>query len=178
MRRCPCGCSPSKCRRITQVRKCGSVENLGLLLLSTLCALLAACGGVSNVPSIEGSVTGTSNPLVAQYTVATGCQGQAMVEFGPDTSYGRSTSWYPLAGQYKKTTILVAGMRAGTTYHMRAQAQCFGNTLTTSDTTFTTGALPSTATFPALQITRPDPPQPDSEGPGIELIDTIAPTSN
>jgi hypothetical protein len=101
-----------------------------------------------------------------------------MVEFGPDTNYGRNTSWYPMAGGYKKTTILVAGMRAGTTYHMRAQAQCLGNTITSADTTFTTGALPSTTTFPVLQITRPDPPQPNSEGPGIELIDTIAPTAN
>jgi hypothetical protein len=132
-------------------------------------------------PSFEGSVAGTGNPLVAQYTVASACIGQAMVEFGTDTSYGRSTSWYPLAGaagNYKKATILVAGMRAGTTYHMRAQAQCSGTTIATADTTFTTGALPSSATFPVLQVTRPDPSQPNSEGPGIELIDTIAPTAN
>jgi len=149
-----------------------------LLIVSIVCALLAACGGGSDAPSVEGVVAGTSNPLVAQYTVASACRGQAMVEFGPDTTYGRNTSWYPLAGYYRKTTILVAGMRAGTTYHMRAQAQCSGSTIATGDTTFTTGALPSSAMFPALQITRPDPPQPSSEGPGIELIDTIAPAAN
>src|SRR5882762_315761 len=160
--------------RTREVRIC---RTRSLLFLSTLCTLLAGCGEVFHVPTIGGSVSSTSNPLVAQYTVFARCQGQAMVEFGPDTAYGRSTSWYSLAGDYQKTTILVAGMRAGTTYHMRAQAQCFGNTLTTSDTTFTTGALPSAAPFPVLQVTRPDPPQPNSEGPGIELIDTIAPTA-
>jgi len=139
---------------------------------------MSACGG--GFGANEGSVAPSSNPLVAQYTVASECPGQAMVEFGPDTTYGRSTAWYPVAGYYSKTVILVAGMRAGTTYHMRAEVQCSGSTATTetADATFTTGALPSTATFPALQVTRPDPPQPTSEGAGIELIDTIAPTAN
>ena len=153
-------------------------KNMSLLFLSGLCTLLAGCGAELSVPQLKGTVASTSNPLVAQYTVAAGCKGQAMVEFGPDTTYGRSTSWFPLAGAYKRTAILVAGMRAGTTYHMRAQAQCSADTLTTDDTTFTTGALPSAPAFPALKVTRPDPPQPNSEGPGIELIDTIGPTAN
>lgn len=101
-----------------------------------------------------------------------------MVEFGPDTNYGRSTAWYPVAGQYKATVIQVAGMRANTTYHMRAQEQCFGKTVMGADTTFTTGALPSSPPFPTLQITRPNPPQTASEGPGIEMIDTVAPAAN
>ncbi len=92
-----------------------------------------------------------------------------MVEFGPDTNYGRSTAWYPVAGQYKATVIQVAGMRANTTYHMRAQEQCFGNTIMSADTTFTTGPLPS-ITFPTLTVTRPNPSLSATENPGIEMI--------
>jgi arylsulfate sulfotransferase len=115
--------------------------------------------------------------LVAQYSVAAACSGQAMVEFGPDTSYGRSTTWYPVSGQYQQTPILVAGMRASTTYHMRSQVQCAGNTATSGDLTFTTGPLPSSITFPKLTVTRPNPSLSSTENPGIESIDvTIAST--
>src|SRR6266852_3698186 len=164
MRRYLWRCLPLKLQkddRTKETRICISV-----LIVSTLCTLLGACGGGLNAPSVQGSVAGTSNPLVAQYTVASACRGQAMVEFGPDTAYGRNTSWYALAGDYRKTTILVAGMRAGTAYHMRAQVQCSGATIATEDTTFTTGALPSSVTFPAVRITRPDPSQANAEGPG------------
>jgi arylsulfate sulfotransferase len=164
-----------KNNRTREARIC---RGLSLLAVCTVCTLLAACGGGFEGSSFEGSVAGTGNPLVARYTVASACTGQAMVEFGTDTSYGRSTSWYPVAGYYRKTTILVAGMRAGTTYHMRAQLQCAGATVSTADTTFTSGALPSSAKFPVLQVTRPDPPEPNLEGPGIELVDTIGPTAN
>src|SRR5580765_5287161 len=110
-----------------------------------LCGLALACGGGNNTPRLSGAVAQTQNPLVAQYTLNSSCTGQAMVEFGPDTTYGRATAWYPVAGKNQATTILVAGMRASTAYHMRAQMQCAGNILTTDDTTFTTGALPSIA---------------------------------
>ena len=94
-----------------------------------------------------------------------------MVEFGPDTSYGRSTAWYPLPGYQQTSSILVAGMTASTTYHMQAQAQCSdtGTTLSSGDLTFTTGPLPAIA-FPALAVSRPNPSLSSPENPGVEMI--------
>lgn len=151
-------------------------------LLFAIIGLLSfsiACGGgkFNDPPGIAtASVAPTQNPLVAQYslTTALGCPGQVMVEFGPDTSYGRSTAWYPASAASQTTTILVAGMKASTTYHMRAQAQAqcteTTNSFATGDTTFTTGALPSLP-FPTLTVTRPAPSATSPENPGIELID-------
>jgi arylsulfate sulfotransferase len=142
-----------------------------------------ACGGAkfNDPPGVaNASVSPTQNPLVAQYTVtsALGCAGQVMVEFGPDTSYGRTTAWYPATATSQTSTILVAGMRASTTYHMRAQAQalCSGGTssFVGPDLTFTTGPLPSNG-FPALAVTRPNPSSSSPENPGIELVDVISP---
>jgi arylsulfate sulfotransferase len=100
-----------------------------------------------------------------------------MVEFGPDTSYGRSTSWYPASAASQTTTILVAGMKASSIYHMRAQAQAVctagTNTFTSSDLTFATGPLPSLP-FPTLTVTRPSPSTTSPENPGIEMIDVTA----
>ena len=95
-----------------------------------------------------------------------------MVEFGLDTSYGRSTAWYPTQGFI--ANILVAGMKASTTYHMRSQYQCYNRTgtETTGDQTFTTGPLPS-APFPKLTVSRPNPMLSSTENPGIELVDLI-----
>jgi arylsulfate sulfotransferase len=118
------------------------------------------------------SIASTQNPLVAQYSVTTalGCSGQVMVEFGPDTSYGRNTAWYPVPASSQTTTILVAGMRASSVYHMRAAAGC-GNvaTFTSVDATFKTGALPPLP-FPTLTVTRPNPSVTSPENPGVESI--------
>ncbi len=146
-----------------------------LAAMAIACALMAACGAGSDIPPAPVvSVSSTQNPLVAQVSVATGCTGQAMVEFGPDTSYGRSTAWYPISGNYVKTPILVAGMKASTTYHLRSHTQCAGNIATSGDMTFATGALPSLP-FPAVAVTRPDPSLSSVENPGIEQI-TLTPT--
>jgi arylsulfate sulfotransferase len=148
------------------------------LLISTLCSLTAACGGGPNsAPPPLVSVASTQHPLVAQVSVASACAGEAMVEFGPDTTYGRNTAGYPIAAGYQKITILVAGMRASTPYHMRAQVQCSEATLASADMTFSTGPLPSTPT-PSIQVTRPTPVPGASENPGIELIDVVALGSN
>ncbi len=153
-------------------------RRIALALLITGCIWLASCGSSDSARSavFHVSVSGTQHPLVAQYTVGSGCSGQVMVEFGPDTNYGRSTAWYPIsAGQ--PLAIQVAGMRASTTYHMRSTRQCSGDTVTSEDTTFTTGDPPSIP-FPVVQVTRPNPGATPAENPGIELIDTVAPTSN
>jgi arylsulfate sulfotransferase len=115
------------------------------------------------------TISSTQNPLVARYSIVSGCEGQAMVEFGTDTNYGRNTSWQPVAGKYQRSDILVAGMKASTTYHMQSTVQCFGQTLTSDDQTFTTGALPAVP-FPTMKISRPNPSLSASENPGIELV--------
>jgi len=144
-----------------------------------MCAFMAGCGGAgsgssSSSPLMVPIVTGTQNPLVAIYTIRTGCLGQMMVEFGPTMSYGRSTAWYPVTTDY--SAVEVAGMTASTTYHMRAQVQCSTGNHTTStspDTTFTTGPLPSSSSlvFPKLVVSRPNPSLSSTENPGIEYID-------
>jgi arylsulfate sulfotransferase len=153
-------------------------------LLAVRAALVVAVGllygsmagcGAGSIPSLTaGTVTGTQNPLVAMYTIRTGCLGQVMVEFGPTTSYGRSTAWYPVTTP-DNTSVEVAGMKASTTYHMRAQVQCDGDQTasTTLDTTFTTGPLPSSSSLflPKLVVSRPNPSLSSTENPGIEYVD-------
>lgn len=90
-----------------------------------------------------GSIAATQNPLVASYSMTVPAATPVQVQFGLDTSYGLSTS-----GVSNQTggevTILVAGMRAGTTYHMQAVASLFnGSQLLGSDQTFTTGTIPA-----------------------------------
>jgi arylsulfate sulfotransferase len=151
---------------------------LTLSSLALSCGLLASCGTNSgeNPKIFHVTVANTQHPMVAQYTIGSGCSGQAMVEFGPDTNYGRSTAWYPItAGQ--PLMIEVAGMRPSTAYHMRSQRQCSGTTIASDDTTFTTGAPPSLP-FPVVQVTRPNPGASSSENSGIELVDTISANSN
>src|SRR5579864_2656600 len=102
-----------------------SVSNVVVLLaMLSACISTVACGGGSNnVKFPEVSVASTQHPLVANVSVTSPCAGQAVVEFGPDTSYGRSTASYPMPGGLQKISILVAGMKASTTYHMRARVQ-------------------------------------------------------
>ena len=154
-----------------------------LLTIFFLGGLTLGCGGAKLIdpPGVAMvSVLQTQNPLVASYTVTTGlaCSGQVMIEFGPDTSYGRSTAWYPVAASRNTSTILVAGMKASTSYHMRAQAQEIcpdaTNTLVSSDTTFTSGRLPALP-FPSLSVSRPNPSSSSPENPGIELVDVVTP---
>jgi hypothetical protein len=70
----------------------------------------------------------------------------------------------------QQTNILVAGMRASSTYHMQSVVQCSDNAVfTTPDLTFATGPLPSLP-FPTLTVTRPSPSSTSPENPGIESI--------
>ncbi len=154
------------------MRKLFSAKTILLIVVSITCGLMAGCGAGSDVPPAPAvSVSSTQNPLVAQFNVVSACAGIAMVEFGPNTSYGRNTAWYSVPGGYSPTLIQVAGMKASTTYHMRAQTQCAGNTATSGDQTFTTGPLPPSLQFPTLTVTRPNPSLSSSENPGIEYID-------
>jgi arylsulfate sulfotransferase len=154
------------------------------LAVFSCCVLAVGCGGSEfNKQGIGPSVVSpTQNALVAQYRVSTAlkCPGQVAVEFGPDTSYGRSTAWYPVATGQQSTSILVAGMKASTIYHMRlqSQTQCATDTGASTDTgpdvTFKTGALPALA-FPTLTVSRPNPSVAPSENSGIEELDITDP---
>jgi hypothetical protein len=154
------------------------------LLLSAIVLLvcfffLTGCGtggAKSETGLLHATISSTQNPLVAQVEVGSGCTGQAMVEFGPDATYGRNTSWYTITA-FQLLDIQVAGMRASTTYHMRVDRQCQAGDSNTGDMTFMTGAPPSVP-FPAIQVTRPNPSLSSMENPGVELVDLIAPTSN
>ncbi len=170
------------------MRESAPLQPFFLFAMISLLSFAVACGGgtFNDPPGIaNAAVAPTQNPLVAQYTLTTalGCSGQVMVEFGPDASYGKSTAWYPASAASQTTTILVAGMKASTTYHMRAQAQalCAGgtNSFDTGDVTFTTGPLPGTQTasssaqFPAISVTLPTPGLTPS--PGVELLSLTSP---
>ena len=142
-------------------------------ILIGLTVFLAACGGgIDSATPPVGVITATANPLVANYQLRSGCAGPAMVEFGPDTNYGRTTAWYNAPGQYASFSIQVAGMKPSTTYHMRSVLQCVGSTLTSVDQTFKTGPLPASLAFPSYHVTRPNP-NPNLENPGIELVNVI-----
>src|SRR5438477_8778004 len=160
------------------VRLSKSLRLIYLSLTCTFCAFMLACG-TNDVPAPPVvAVASTIHPLVAQYSMTSQCSGQAMVEFGTDTSYGRSTSWLPVAGHFQTTDIQVAGMKASTIYHMRSILLCAGQTFTSADQTFTTGALPTTTVFPAITVSRPNPSVAPAENPGIELVNVFAPNNN
>lgn len=144
-------------------------------ILMTLACI--GCGGVS-FTSPTTSVSATSNPLVAQYTIQHFREGlSAWVEFGPDTSYGRITSTMTnsVKGPYGQAlNILVAGMTPQTTYHMRAHVTWTGGSWVDQDQTFITGTLPTTLTSP--QFARATTPSAASiaPAPGIELLSLVA----
>jgi hypothetical protein len=154
----------------------------GLLLALTLVLIFSAIGcggGTSAPPSTPTSVVAaTKNSLVAQYTMQMSQPVNAWVEFGTDTSYGRQTSIVQASSTASGTiSVLVAGMKANTTYHMRAHATYGAGSTTWVDTdhTFTTGALPSGNQL-TLNVTRPNPGNVQQDG--VELLDVTAQGTN
>jgi arylsulfate sulfotransferase len=103
-----------------------------------LIVFIESCG--SEKHTIVGKVSPTANQQVALYSVSSSTGALVTVQFGPDTNYGLTTSTQTLLpGKY--VNLLVAGMRAGSTYHMRAVARfADGTEIIDSDHSFTTGA--------------------------------------
>lgn len=92
------------------------------------------------VPS--GQVAATQHPQVASYTISLPVAGETFVEFGPDINYGLKTSSQTSAPHGGPVSVLVAGMRGFTQYHMRAVVQFpDGARFVDSDHVFTTGGL-------------------------------------
>jgi arylsulfate sulfotransferase len=151
-----------------------------------LTLLMLGCGGGPTYPPTISSVNKTQNPLVAEYSVgASHLYATAWVEFGTDTSYGRQTSISaPMTKYGEPITVLVAGMRPNTTYHMRAHVNYNGGSWVDQDQTFTTGPLPgqglAAPTFthpfpPGLTVSRPTPGL--SPQTGVEYVDLVAPAN-
>jgi arylsulfate sulfotransferase len=146
-------------------RKRGS--HFAALSFALLIFSFVGCGS-----SPFGSVNATSNPLVAEYSVNPARRGTVTVEFGETTEYGRSTS--PVATTVGPATVLVAGMKQKTTYHMRARADYDNGTSQLDvDQVFTTGSLPS-GLIPPLTVTATPGLTPQ---PGVELVNTITKTT-
>jgi len=139
-------------------------------------AVTFGCGNSnSGSPAFSTRIETTANPLVARYSILPlQANVTAWIEFGPDTTYGRQT-WVtaPTSAPRQPVSILVAGMKPNTTYHMRTHLESLdGGSWTGPDETFKTGALPSTAgTPPGIVITRPTPGlEPAS---GVEVINGV-----
>ena len=91
-----------------------------------------------------GTVSPTANSLVASYSIAAPEGASVQVQFGPDTNYGLTTWTQPAPAPGGTVTILVAGMRASSIYHMRAVVQLEdGTQAVDADHVFTTGAVPA-----------------------------------
>lgn len=90
-----------------------------------------------------GTVTATSNPQVALYTITPPYPGTVTVNFGPTTSYGKQTWSVATPASGGPVSIEVAGMWGSSAYHLQASvALADGVTATDVDHTFTTGAVP------------------------------------
>ena len=105
------------------------------------------------------------------YTVHPAQAATVFVEFGTDTKYGLTTWKQQTPADGSPLTILVAGMRANTTYHMRANLEfADGPTAVDQDHTFKTGNF-DPAILPNIQATTATGASPQS---GIELVDATA----
>jgi hypothetical protein len=119
-----------------------------------------------------GEIAATGNPQVALYSMTLPFPGTVTVSFGTDTNYGLRT-WTRSTDSSGKVSVFVAGMRASTTYHMRASI-AFANGISANDAdhTFTTGAVPANMRLNvSATMTQGMTPQ-----PGVELLNSLSGT--
>jgi arylsulfate sulfotransferase len=115
----------------------------------------------------SGVVAPTANVQVAMYTITPAVGASVSIQFGPNTSYGLSTSRQSALSEGSPLNILVAGMRLNSTYRMRAVMNLAdGSQIFDVDHSFTTGTLPG-ASLPNLAVTTTPGATPQS---GVELI--------
>jgi len=115
-------------------------------------------GGTSSAANftVMPGVFASNNPLVAMYAYRAAQGASVSVEFGTDTTYGLHTSAQTAPAGGGVVNILVAGMRANTTYHMRADVtNADGSQAVDQDRTFTTGA-PPVSLVPQFTVTNPN----------------------
>jgi arylsulfate sulfotransferase len=135
-----------------------------------------ACGGGQGAADAEqlsrrrisgGTVTATGNPLVAQYTISTPTQATIVVEFGTDLMYALKTSPEVSSATGGPVTVLIAGMKQNTPYHMRAIVTYNdGSQQFDSDHIFQTGSIPPER-IPTMKITTASGITP---APGVDLM--------
>jgi hypothetical protein len=124
----------------------------------------------------QGSVTATGNPQVALYSFSSPRDASVSIEFGTDTTYGKSTWVQNTPPGGGAVSILVAGMLANTTYHMRADVSFpDGTQFVDTDHTFATGGLLSPLVAPQISVTNPNGLTPT---PGAIILDLILGTSS
>jgi arylsulfate sulfotransferase len=149
------------------------LKPLGLSVLLYLLATVG-CGGGAADPKADpapqlatGTVAATGNPLVAQYTISPPAAATVAVQFGPDLTYALLTSPQTSAGAGEPVTVLVAGMKQNTTYHMRAiVTYSDGSQQFDSDHMFQTGTIPPQR-IPSMKLTAGSAA---SAAPGVELM--------
>jgi arylsulfate sulfotransferase len=114
-----------------------------------------------------GNVAPSINPQVALYTLQAPEGATVQIQFGTSTNYGLVTWAQPAPAAGGPVAILVAGMRASTTYHMQAMVHLpNGNTVLDTDQQFATGALPANI-LPKLAVQQTPGLTP---APGVELL--------
>ncbi len=126
-------------------------------------------GGTSSTVNftIQAGVLATANPQVALYAYAVPQAASVSVEYGTDTTYGMHTWAQNVPAGGGAVQILVAGMKANTTYHMRADVTyADGTQAVDQDHTFITGGL-SPDRLPAIAVTNPNGLTPT---PGVILF--------
>ena len=117
------------------------------------------------------SVNATNNLLVARYSVISPKDGSVFVQFGPTTTYGRSTMTLPVPQGGGKVDVYVGGMRQTTDYHMRATILYADHTTAIDqDRVFTTGTLPAGSLSTQTVTTPAGAPPPN---PGIEFVNGV-----
>jgi arylsulfate sulfotransferase len=107
---------------------------------------------------------------VALYNFVAPKGATVQVPFGTTANNGLTTWAQEAPSEGGSVSILVAGMRASTTYHMQAVVQLpGGKRIVDADHSFTTGDLPA-ALIPNITV-----PQAAGAGaaPGIELLDLV-----
>jgi len=123
----------------------------------------------------QGSVTATGNPQVALYSFSSPRAASVSIEFGTNTTYGKSTWVQNTPPGGGAVSILVAGMTANTAYHMRADVTFpEGTQFVDTDHAFTTGGLPA-ARVPQITVTNPNRLAPS---PGAILLSLWPGNSN
>jgi len=137
------------------------MTKISLSFALALTLVFVACGGSSN------KLSSGSHPLVAQYTVNADAGSSVSVQFGADTQYGFATSENIVPDGSSSVTVLVAGMKPDTTYHLRAVTTLSdGSKKYDDDRTFTTGTVPDNK--PAKTTVTLTPGM--TPAPGVELL--------
>lgn len=121
-------------------------------------------------------LSATAHPLVASYSADLPAGFELSARFGIDSVGEHETFSRQAPADGSVTTLLVAGMRPSTGYHLQAVITApDGSQVFSSETTFATGDVPNQR-IPPVHITVPD--SSSEPTPGIELFDFIGGTKD